>query len=389
MDVAASLRLWGGLPRLLARLRDEGGEIGLVKLATGSTGLVALARMFSFHPVKKIDDRALCTLCAAWPHLDTLRQIGCTTWGNLAALPRGGITRRFGAELLHALDRAYGRRPETYSWLTLPDTFHVSHELAAHVDHANGLLFLASRQLKLLQAWLRARCQGVVACQFTWLLDERRHALTRGDMVLQTAQATQDMAHLQRLLAERLNQIELPAPAHTLQLRSLRCEALPEHTPSLLPEERHTGEPLHYFIERVASKLGAQAIQRPLRRIDHRPEATQSWISAASLAATPAPASMAAESMLHTFRPAWLMAEPLPLLVRDDKPYYHGPLQLIQGPERLEASCLVHAQLESEGVPESVARDYFIAWNVHAGLLWIFRQRLVAQPGWYLHGLFA
>jgi protein ImuB len=100
------------------------------------------------------------------------------------------------------------------------------------------------------------------------------------------------------------------------------------------------------------------------------------------------------------FRPAWLMAKPLRLLVRDDKPYYQGPLKLLQGPERVEASLLVDAEpspalqadtshTPTSDTPAPVARDYFIAWNPNAGLLWVFRERLVAQPGWYLHGLFA
>ena len=402
METAASLRLWGGLPHLLELLRSQGKELGLACLATGSTGLVALARLHAQgSSIRQIDDLPLHTLAAAWPHLATLAQMGCTTWGQLAAMPRGGITRRFGVGLLTAFDQAYGRKPETYTWLSVPEVFVVRHEMQANVENASGLLFTASRQLKLLQAWLRARHQGIVACQFTWLLDIRRNTATQGEFILQTAQPTQDIKHLERLLSEHLDRIELPAPAHTLELRSLRSEALPQQTQSLLVEEERTGEPLHYFIERVASKLGADAIRRPVLQADHRPEAAQAWVSATQ-AASAAEVSQAHDSPLashswntfNAFRPAWLMATPLRLLVRDDKPYYQGPLKLIQGPERLESSVLVGVapspfETALETAPEPMARDYFIAWNAHAGLLWVFRERLAAQPGWYLHGLFA
>jgi protein ImuB len=183
METAACLRLWGGLAPLLERLRSQGKELGLARLATGSTGLVALARLHaqaSNITVRHVDDLPLHALAAAWPHLATLAQMGCTTWGQLAAMPRGGITRRFGTPLLHALDQAYGRRPETYEWLTVPEVFVVRHEMQANVENASGLLFTASRQLKLLQAWLRARHLGIVACQFTWLLDIRRNTATQG-----------------------------------------------------------------------------------------------------------------------------------------------------------------------------------------------------------------
>jgi protein ImuB len=395
METAASLRLWGGLQRLLDLLRAQGQELGVEQLATGSTGLVALARLYSRQSgeaVRQVDDLPLHALVAAWPHLDTLAQMGCNSWGQLSSMPRGGITRRFGAGLLDALDKAYGRKPETYTWLTVPEVFTVRHELLANVENAQGLLFTASRQLKLLQAWLRARHQGIVACEFIWLLDIRRNAPPQAEFILQTAQPTQDIKHLERLLAEHLDRIELPAPAHTLLLRSLRCEPLPEVTASLLPEEQVHGEPLHYFIERVASKLGADAICRPALRADHRPEAVQSWVSAT----LPVDSAEKVKQVQHSpdlFRPAWLMPKPLRLLVRDDKPYYQGALKLIQGPERIEASLLVDAgrarKKAKEAPPEPVARDYFIAWNAHAGLLWVFRERLVEQPGWYLHGLFA
>jgi protein ImuB len=403
METAASLRLWGGLPHLLELLRGQGKELGLACLATGSTGLVALARLHAQGSsiVRRIDDLPLHTLAAAWPHLATLAQMGCTTWGQLAAMPRGGITRRFGVGLLDALDKAYGRKPETYTWLRVPETFSVRHEMQANVENASGLLFTASRQLKLLQAWLRARHQGIVACQFTWLLDIRRNVPPKGEFILQTAQPTQDIKHLERLLAEHLDRIELPAPAHTLELRSLRSEALPQQTQNLLLEEERTGEPLHYFIERVASKLGADAIRRPVLQADHRPEAAQIWISATQAVSVAevsqthgSPLVSHSSNSSNAFRPAWLMATPLRLLVRDDKPYYQGALKLIQGPERLESSVLVDAapslfETTPETAPEPMARDYFIAWNAHAGLLWIFRERLAEQPGWYLHGLFA
>ena len=54
---------------------------------------------------------------------DTLAQLGCRTLGELRALPRGGLTRRFGPALVEALDQAYGLRSPVFSWVTLPQTF--------------------------------------------------------------------------------------------------------------------------------------------------------------------------------------------------------------------------------------------------------------------------
>jgi protein ImuB len=80
-------------------------------------------------------------------------------------------------------------------------------------------------------------------------------------------------------------------------------------------------------------------------------------------------------------------------LVRQERPYYQGPLTLMHGPERIEASVLADAQSNTSTETNSrigaIARDYFVAWSAHAGLLWIYRERAQQEAGWFLHGLFA
>ena len=59
------------------------------------------------------------------------------------------------------------------------------------------------------------------------------------------------------------------------------------------------------------------------------------------------------------------------------------PLQLLSGPERIEAGWW-----DGQGV----ARDYFIALASDGSLVWVWRARLAAPPGevnWYLQGRFA
>ena len=78
--------------------------------------------------------------------------------------------------------------------------------------------------------------------------------------------------------------------------------------------------------------------------------------------------------------PTWLLAEPLKLAVHQQQPYYQGPLRLLAGPQRLESGWWQGLAL----------RDYFVAQNPNATLLWIYRERLGADnTQWYLHGLFS
>jgi protein ImuB len=329
-------------------------------------------------------------LAAAQPHLPTLARLGVRTWGQLRALPRGGLVRRFGAGLVDALDCAYGQRAEVYPWLTLPEVFDAPLELAASVETATALLFGARRLLAQLQVWLRARQRGVLALELLWELDARRsNALhvdahhnggAQGRLELRTAQPTQDMAHLARLLSEQLARVNLPSPVIHLRMRSLQTQLLAGETASLLPEDVRAGDSLHQLLERLGARLGPEQVRGVTLHDDHRPERMQSWC-----AATDAPRAMNGKGFKSALYPTWLLATPLRLSAFQGLPQYGGPLTLLVGPQRLEAGWL-------EG--DAALRDYYVARSAMAGLLWVFRERLGGQANgaqalWFLHGLFA
>jgi protein ImuB len=82
-------------------------------------------------------------------------------------------------------------------------------------------------------------------------------------------------------------------------------------------------------------------------------------------------------------RPAWLMLTPLRLTTRHGLPYYRSTLQIVSGPECIEAGWW-----DGQGA----ARDYFIASADDASLYWVYRERSSADEQhagvWFLHGLF-
>jgi protein ImuB len=366
--------------------------------------LLALARL-ACDALQQVGDLArpplapdalpLHTLAAAQPHLPTLERLGCTTWGQLRALPRGGVARRFGAPLLAALDQAYGAAPEVYAWLRLPEVFDAPLELAAQVESAAAMLFGARRLLAQLQLWLRARQHGVLALELRWQLDARRanarhrDAWHQGDgygrLHLRTAEPTQDPRHLERLLAEHLAQVTLPAPVLYLRLRTLETCALRGQSLSLLPDELRSGDSLHHLLERVAARLGPDSVRAVTLQDDHRPECMQNWQAlGADRGRSAAPQASAPPA--QALYPTWLLphARSLPSGA-DGLPQCDGPLALLAGPHRLE--------LQAWDAGPQVQRDYYIAHSPGQGLLWVYRERLGAAQGqgaaWYLHGLFA
>ncbi|MEI8326037.1 MAG: DNA polymerase Y family protein, partial [Betaproteobacteria bacterium] len=239
---------------------------------------------------------------------------------------------------------------------------------------------------------------GVLALQWTWFFDVRRsqdgaQLVPTDGLLVRTAQATRDLAHLTRLTAEQLDRCTLGAPVHSLRLQSLEVSPLPTASASLLLQERLQGDSLHQLVERLGARLGSDQIVCLKPQADHRPEHMQSLQSAAfamqQLGGKKRPQKGPAwnDACNAALYPTWLLQCPLRLALREHRPLYQGPLQLLVGPQRLEV--MGWAQVDA---PVAALRDYFIALSPHAGLLWVYRERLPkgqASDLWFLHGIYA
>ena len=428
MDITASLRLFGGLQRLLQLLMQrlsaffESNHMqALIKQACGATSLIALGKLrLATH--SRAGELPMHTLSAARPHLDVLERTGCRTWNDMLQLPRDGVARRFGAGLLAALDRARGAVPDTYDWRVLPEQFEEKLELGALVTHGPALMAGVERLLPSLQAWLLGRQRGLCALELTWHMDPRRGTPPTGRLVVRTDQPAQDLRHITTLVAEHLAQQMLAAPVHSLTLQSLVTEPLVNAaaaTPSLLIEDRQSGGSALALVERLSARLGPAQVWVWQPCADHRPEQMQHWVPAqtalqfiAAQAIKTKPrglneskkeAQQPTELLSDALYPSWLLPEPLALRSVGNNPVYQGRLQRLAGPQRLESCGWLMA---NEGPAQPLAqrarppaiRDYFIYRSEQAGLLWIYSERLAAddtlahappQRAWFLHGFFA
>lgn len=400
LEVAASETLFGGRQRLMRRMIKSNRALAGVHWASGATSSIALGLLRLKLDERRVPQEVpaglpLDVLTAARPHVPTLERVGCRTWGDLRALPRGGMARRFGAPLLEALDAAWGERPERYPWLLLPEVFDLRLELPALATGAPELMWSAQRLLGLLQIWLQGRHRGVLALELEWTLDLRRHngvmLPTHEQLEVRTAQPTQDIAHLRRLVGEHLSRARLSAPANHLRLRSLETVPWGGANTSFLPEDNRKGEQLHQLVERLSVRLGEANVVVPVACEDHRPERMQQFQPARGLQASQGQhaARVAASPATGALLPPWLLAQPLRLKTLHDQPQYQGPLRLLTRMQRVETAWW------ETGRP--VVRDYCIARSEKAGLLWVYREQSHRLQGdwprkdihWYLQGLYA
>lgn len=431
LEVSTTLRLWGGLPALVAQMHatspanatpHSGGtlapggaaadEPAPWRVATGPTALAALARgragqwwprqADATHPAQwpPLAHLPLHTLDAARPHQTVLDRLGVHTWGQLSRLPRDGVARRWGQGLLHALDQALGHRPEAHDWLQPAAEFDQVIEWPHHMEHAQALMEPALQLLAALMGWLTHRQHGVLALRWTWAHDPRRQVDTHGHCELRLAQLCRSLDHLQRLSAEHLTRQTLQAPAVSLRLTTLVHAPWRGDSADWLLTSPSATDPFSLswseLLERLSARLGDDAVSLLTPISDHRPEHMQHGHPAreggAVATGRPALAGPPAAPL-----PTWLLAEPLPLALRGHRPCYQGELQLLAGPQRLEATHWPQAALP-DAPPRATVRDYFVARSPQAGLLWVFRVRPglatgqgpgLAPPTWFLHGVFA
>lgn len=422
LEIEPSLRLFGGAQSLLARVRSGLRLLGYratSAIAPTAGGAWLLARHDdgleirdpeSLH--RRLDALPVGLLAAAGPHLATLESIGVHRVGQLDALPRAGIARRFDPALLEEIDRARGRRPEAHAWLRAPVEFSGRLELLARVTGVEPLLFAARRLLGELAAWLAARQAAVRR----FVLNLRHDDGGSTSVEVRLADPGREVDRLFGVLRERLAGFRLPAPVETLELACTEVLPLPGDSASLLPSAASARQSLGQLLERLQARLGRDQVRRLHLVADHRPEsawrastldrlpdvgpgAARQGRKAAGGTKTPAgrpkasaggtktptgepkaPASVTEPGVLP--RPLWLLREPLRLVERNDQPWWGTPLALLAGPERIETGWWDQSLVQ---------RDYFIAEDAHHVLYWIYRERTAtagASPGWFMQGRF-
>lgn len=158
IDVAPSLRLFGGLESLAGQVLESAEALGH-RASMGIAGTASAAALFAradgTTPVQ-LDSLTVALLPEAQPWLDWLAQIGCATLGELRALPSAGVRRRCGAELPASLARAYGETPEAPAWYRAPPHFEAVLPLPSLTHDVDALLFGLRRLLVQLTGWLAA-----------------------------------------------------------------------------------------------------------------------------------------------------------------------------------------------------------------------------------------
>ncbi|MEM7217533.1 MAG: DNA polymerase Y family protein [Pseudomonadota bacterium] len=380
LEISASLKLFGGLETLLARIAtqlDALGHDGLLTVAPTPLAALCLGRW------RQRDGAAPARLLPGtrpWQHaLETmpvsalgleprqgeqLDNMGLRACGALLQLPSKAIAQRFGTTLSARLARLTGAHPDPRPTIDPPARFgHSLHLLEACTSKA-ALLFPIKRLCGEFGHWLVGQQLGV--SRWRWTVAD--HAGDRAQVDVHASQPLQSPTELLRLTQWRLERATLPAEVLDLRLESLGLAPWSRPSESLFPELGNgpNDTPPLELLDLLRARLGERICSGIAPHPDHRPEAA--WCEA------PPGKRLAAPGAPSHSRPLWLLEAP--------RPIPRGRLALLHGPERLQG-----------GWWETTARrDYYIArLKDRAGLpaggrCWVF---VDPRERWFIHGHFA
>ncbi|WP_457254862.1 Y-family DNA polymerase [Pseudomonas juntendi] len=368
LEVGSSLQLFGPWPVMEARLRQELAELGLRQRIVVASNPVAARMLANAHDGLVVADaeatrNALLNMPIQRIGLppeaaEAFTRMGLRQLGQVLALPRDTLAKRFPAQVQLHLDQLLGLRTLGLDFYQPPDRFESRLELNFDVESHQALLFPLRRMLNDLAAFLAGRDCGVQ--RFCLHLEHVEGPDTLLKVGLLAAE--RDAAMLFELARGRLEPLRISAPVRNLRLVAEDLPAfVPQHQ-ALFDPRAQQAQPWEQLRERLRARLGDEAVQGLSAAADHRPECAWQLAEQGALGGMPvAPGS----------RPGWLLPAPLAL----DEAGYR-----LQSPaERIESGWWDGGD---------VRRDYYRIETRDGLRGWAYRDLGQAGPLW-LQGWFA
>jgi protein ImuB len=364
LEVGASMVLFGPWEEFERRLRTELDDLGF------RHRVVVAPNAWAAHALAQVSDglgvgdgqlaNALARLPVESSGLDAasagaFSRMGLRRLGQVMALPRDTIARRFPPSVLHQLDALRGR-PLPLPFYQPANVFHRRIEFDHEIELTTGLLFPLRRLLSDLAAFVRARDGGIQ--NLTIIFEHDRFPPTQMDVGLLAPE--RDPNRLLDLARNRLEHTGVNGPVRAVRV-------LAEDLPSFVPpsadlfEQRAQGAlSFDQLRERLRARLGAPSVHGIATDFDHRPE--RAWRIEDE--------RNEPNGTLSDRRPGWLLERPVPL---------RGPAHILYGPERVESGWWDE---------DDVRRDYYIVEMASGQIAWAYTNAGDTN-GFMLHGFFA
>ena len=401
IEITGSAHLWGGEAALAADLmarfdcRHVTGRIAIADTlgAAWATARFAEGKSPIILPPGEIR-AALAPLPVEALRLDPvttqgLRRVGLKRVGDLSAMPRDALARRFGEMVVRRLDQAQGDLPEPLSPLGEAPARRVRLSFAEPIADPADLLRAIERLVEDLVPRLAQEGTGARRLDLGFhRVDGRVERLRLG-----TARPSRDPRHLTALFKERLDNVDPGLGIEDVILAAFAVEPLlPEQIglSGYTPTNEASG--LAPLLDRLGNRLGLAAVSRLEPRASHIPERASDRVPVGS------PRSPAAQMPDKPPRPIRLFEPPEPVdafwLLPDDPPFRFAwrrrrhRVTRADGPERIAEEWW---RPEGSGAVDAI-RDYYRVEDEEGRRFWLFRAGLHGHdhpPRWFVHGVFS
>ena len=400
VDVTGVAHLFGGEAALLADAAQRLAARGLtarVALAPTAGAAWALSRygpeQAVLHPEDSLDQLPVAALRLDPATLLVLRRLGLKRIGELSGVARDALARRFrsvrapAANPLIRLDQMRGRVPEPLLPVLAQPPPLVQRRLVEPIRHRalldQVLGDLAGDLVRVLEGLgLGARRLELALWKVDGEVVQRR---------LELAAATRAGAHITRLFAAKLDDVDAGFGIELARLTASWCEPQPLSQRDFEAAAEAHGISLAALVDRLSVRLGAEAVRRPEPVASHWPERAQRWLPPLD------PPRGSQESLAFHARPLKLLDQAEPIAV-----IHASPDGL---PRRFRWRGQLHEIARAEG-PERIApewwrergaarlRDYYRVEDSAGRRYWIYRHGHAADgrggtPQWYVQGLCA
>lgn len=404
VDVTGVAHLFGGETALvgdalhLLERRGLAARAALAPTAGAAWALAHFGAQAAILPPEADPRTHLADLPVAALRLDAdvillLRRLGLKRLGQIQGLTRENLARRFrntrsaAANPLLRLDQLFGLRPEPLLPVVGVPAPLVQRRLMEPIRHRTLLdqvvADLAADMARLLEGLGRGARRLELGM---WKVDGE--VLVRR---LEMAAASRDPAHVRRLFAARLDDLDAGFGIELVRLRAPWTEPLLLAQADLEAAAERHGTSLAACMDRLTVRLGPDAVRRPVAHASHLPERAQRWQP--PLADLPS----SQEELRFHHRPLKLLDKPESVSV-----IYETPDGL---PRQFQWRGQLHKVARAEG-PERIApewwrerstvrlRDYYRIEDETGRRYWIYRHGVIGDgrggaPEWFIQGLFA
>jgi protein ImuB len=390
LDISGCAHLWGGEAAYLAHIQAKLSGYGFTtKLAIADTISVAWA-MARFGAASIIEcgqqREAVRTLPPVALRLEDavlarLKKLGMRTIGSFMDIPPSALRRRFGTELPKRLAQALGTQLEWITPVQPVEPYQQRLTSMEPIASAAGISIALQQLLETLCIRLEAEGLGLRnATLKCYCIDGVVQQIEIG-----TVHPSRNVPHLFKLFEHKIATLEPDLGFEVFALEASKVEPVTDEQAAIWHAASQNDRKVAELLDRVAAKIGADAVSRYLPAEHH-------WPERAIKKAVPLWEKQTTDWRMDLPRPVHLLSVPEIISVTAVLPDYPPMLFRHKGVRHTVVKADGPERIEQEWwLSDGLYRDYYIIEDENGARYWLFRSGPYDgdQPQWFLHGYFA